>query len=286
MLNLAALPPLTLRDRTFHWGDRTYLMGILNVTPDSFSDGGEFNSLEAARDRARVLVESGADILDIGGQSTRPGAETVSLAEELARTIPIIEALRAELDVPLSIDTNRAAVAAAAIAAGADLVNDVSGGQADPEMFATVARLGVPYVLMHMRGTPQTMQQQTEYQDLLGEIGDFFRQQMARAAAAGVPRSRLILDPGLGFAKTDAQNLALIRNTARFRELGAPVLVGPSRKSFLGRLLDRPDPKDRLWGTAAACCGAIAAGADILRVHDVAPMADTCRVADLLLRSP
>lgn len=171
MLDL--LPPLMLRDRTFHWGDRTYLMGVMNVTPDSFSDGGEFNTLEAARDRAHYLVKVGADIIDIGGQSTRPGATPISLTEELERTIPIVKALRADLEVPLSIDTNRAVVAVAAVEAGADLVNDVSGGQADPAMFSTVARLGVPYVLMHMRGTPQTMQQQTDYQDLIGEITAF-----------------------------------------------------------------------------------------------------------------
>jgi len=283
---LDPLPPLTVRDRVFRWGERTYLMGILNVTPDSFSDGGEFNTLEAAGARGRYLARVGADILDIGGQSTRPGAITISLEEELARTIPAIKALRAELDVPISIDTERAAVAEAAVEAGADLVNDVSGGQTDPAMFATVARLGVPYVLMHRRGTPQTMQQQTDYQDLLGELEAFFREQMARAETEGIARSRLILDPGLGFAKTAAQNFDLIRATARFRALGAPVLLGPSRKSFLGQLLDRPDPKERLWGTAAACCGAIACGADLLRVHDVAPMADVCRVADRLFRPP
>ncbi len=286
MISPARLPPLILRDRPLGWGDRTYLMGVLNVTPDSFSDGGEFNTLEAARDRARYLAQVGADLLDVGGQSTRPGATIISLEEELARTIPVIQALRAELDTPISIDTTRATVAAAAVAAGADLVNDVSGGQDDPEMFPTVARLGVPYVLMHRRGTPQTMQQQTEYQDLVGEILEFLQRQRAQAVAAGILAQNLIFDPGLGFAKTADQSFDLIRATPRFRALGQPILLGPSRKSFLGYLLNRPEPKERLWGTAAACCGAIAYGADLLRVHDVAAMADVCRVADRLFRQP
>ncbi len=286
MISPTRLPPLILRDRPLGWGDRTYLMGVLNVTPDSFSDGGEFNTLEAARDRARYLAQVGADLLDVGGQSTRPGATIISLEEELARTIPVIQALRAELDTPISIDTTRATVAAAAVAAGADLVNDVSGGQDDPEMFPTVARLGVPYVLMHRRGTPQTMQQQTEYQDLVGEILEFLQRQRAQAVAAGILAQNLIFDPGLGFAKTADQSFDLIRATPRFRALGQPILLGPSRKSFLGYLLNRPEPKERLWGTAAACCGAIAYGADLLRVHDVAAMADVCRVADRLFRQP
>jgi dihydropteroate synthase len=274
-----------LREQTFEWGKRTYLMGILNVTPDSFSDGGEFNNLEAALLQAKKLVAQGADILDVGGQSTRPGARQISLAEEWQRVIPAITALRSELAIPISIDTTNAAIAQAAVEAGADLVNDISGGTFDEQMFPVVAQLGVPLILMHLRGTPQTMQQLTEYGDLVGEVYQFLAGQIDRALKAGIERSRLIADPGIGFAKTYEQNLELLRRLPEFCALGVPILVGPSRKSFIGHLLNQPEPKLRLWGTAAACCGAIAGGADILRVHDVAPMLDVCRVADALWRS-
>jgi dihydropteroate synthase len=274
-----------LREQTFEWGKRTYLMGILNVTPDSFSDGGEFNNLEAALLQAKKLVAEGADILDVGGQSTRPGARQISLAEEWQRVIPAIAALRSELAIPISIDTTNAAIAQAAVEAGANLVNDISGGTFDEQMFPVVAQLGVPIILMHLRGTPQTMQQLTEYGDLVGEVYQFLAGQIDRALKAGIERSRLIADPGIGFAKTYEQNLELLRRLPEFCALGVPILVGPSRKSFIGHLLNQPEPKLRLWGTAAACCGAIAGGADILRVHDVAPMLDVCRVADALWRS-
>lgn len=280
-------PSLTLRDRPFTWGTRTYLMGILNITPDSFSDGGDYNAPAAAAARAEAFVAAGADILDVGGQSTRPGAVEISLAAECDRVVPVIEALRSRFDTPISIDTTRAAVAEAAIAAGADLVNDISGGTFDPEMLATVARLQVPIVLMHLRGTPQTMQQLTDYTDLIGEIASVLAQQRDRALAAGIAPEGIIADPGLGFAKTGPQNLEILQQLPRLRaELELPLLVGPSRKSFVGNILDRPDPKDRVWGTAAACCAAIAGGADILRVHDVVEMADVARVADALWRSP
>lgn len=274
-----------LQNRSFVWGDRTYLMGILNVTPDSFSDGGQFDRLETAVTQAKFLVESGADILDIGGQSTRPQAIEVSLDEELQRVIPVITALRPVLEVPISIDTTRAAVAKAAVAAGADLVNDVSGGTADPDMLATVAALQVPIVLMHRRGTPQTMQQLTDYQDLMGEIRNFLADQAAAAIAAGLKRTQIILDPGIGFAKTYEQNLEILRHLPILRELGYPVLVGASRKSFIGHILNRPNPQERVWGTAAACCAAIAGQADIVRVHDVLEMRDACQVSDAVWRT-
>ena len=269
---------------------RTYVMGILNVTPDSFSDGGAFDTVETALAQAGHLVAAGADILDIGGQSTRPGAETISLAAELQRVIPVVQALRSDAaeqplqTIPISIDTTRAAVARAAVAAGADVVNDISAATFDEAMLSTVAELGVPIVLMHLRGTPQTMQQQTAYKDLLGEICQFLKERADAAVAAGIARSHIALDPGIGFAKTGPQNLDILRQLDRICALGYPVLVGPSRKSFIGQILDRPNPQDRVWGTAAACSAAIAAGADILRVHDVGPMVDVCRVADAIFR--
>ena len=275
---------LTIRDRSFDWGERTYLMGVLNVTPDSFSDGGEFIALDDALMQAQRLVEAGVDIIDVGGQSTRPNAEQVSVEEELNRVLPVVKLLRSVLSVPISVDTTRATVAKSAIEAGADMVNDISGGTFDPNMLPVVAQLGVPIVLMHIRGTPQTMQQLTKYQDLIGEIYEFLECQIAAAIEAGIKTSHLIIDPGIGFAKTAEQNWEILRQLPRFRSLGVPILVGVSRKSFIGRLLDRPDPKDRIWGTAAACCGAIAGSADILRVHDVQQMHDVCRVADTIWR--
>ncbi len=275
----------TTNNQPFLWGERTYLMGILNVTPDSFSDGGEFLSLDAASLQGRKMVEAGADIIDVGGQSTRPGATQISLEEELNRVIPVIKALRSHISVPISIDTTRARVAEAAIAVGANLVNDISAGTFDEEMFPRVAQLNVPIVLMHIRGTPETMQTLTDYGDLVGEVYQFLEQRIEAAVNAGIERSRLIIDPGIGFAKTQEQNIELLQRLGELRFLGVPMLVGASRKSFIGHILNRPEPKERVWGTGAACCRAIAAGADILRVHDVAPMYDVCRVADALWRN-
>ena len=279
----------TLRNKTFVWGKQTYLMGILNVTPDSFSDGGQFDTLEKAIEQAHHLVNSGADILDIGGQSTRPQAEEVTLEEELNRVVPIIQALRSSqvatvANIPISIDTTRSQVARAAVQAGADCINDVSGAIFDPDMLSTVAELEVPIVLMHMRGTPKNMQQLAHYEDLIGEIAAFLLERVEAALAAGVKRDRIILDPGIGFAKTYDQNLELLRQTAQLRTLGYPVLIGASRKSFIGHILNQPDPQQRIWGTAAACCAAVAGNADIVRVHDVIEMRDLCRVADAIWR--
>lgn len=276
---------MKLRDHSFNWGERTYLMGVLNVTPDSFSDGGEFDSLSTALAQAQRLVEAGADIIDIGGQSTRPGAEQVSLEEELNRVVPVIEALRSVLNVPISVDTTRASVAQKAVEAGADIVNDISGGTFDLDMFPVVAKLGVPIVLMHIRGTPQTMQQLTDYQDLIAEIYQFLARQIAAAVAVGIERSRIIIDPGIGFAKTFEQNLEILGQLPKFHSLDVPILVGPSRKSFIGRILNQAAPKGRVWGNAATCCAAIAGSADILRVHDVLEMRDVCLVADAIWRN-
>ncbi|ELR96894.1 dihydropteroate synthase [Gloeocapsa sp. PCC 73106] len=259
-------------------------MGVLNVTPDSFSDGGEFNTIDRALSQAEKMVASGADIIDVGGQSTRPGAQVIEMEEELQRVIPIVRALRDFVTVPISVDTTRAVVAQRSVEVGADLINDVSGGIFDPEMLTMVAQLKVPMILMHMRGTPANMQQLTQYEHLIEEIGEFFKERITTAVATGIDRSHIIIDPGLGFAKTYTQNLKILRDLSQFSQLQAPILVGPSRKSFIGQILAKSDPKERVWGTAAACCGAIASGADILRVHDLAAMYDVCRVADAIWR--
>lgn len=268
---------------TFNWGQKTYIMGVLNVTPDSFSDGGQFNALDRAVAQAQRMIQEGADILDIGGQSTRPNAEEVSLQAELDRVIPVITAIRQHCDqIPISVDTTRSQVAQAAIAAGADMINDISGAVFDAEMLSTVGELGVPLILMHLRGTPKTMQSLTEYQDLISEICAFLQTRIDRAIAHGI--TQIIIDPGIGFAKTSAQNLEILRRLAALQALKRPILVGASRKSFIGQLLDQPDPQKRVWGTAAACVSAIATGADVVRVHDVAELRDACRVADAIWR--
>lgn len=276
---------MKIRETKFNWGSKTYLMGILNITPDSFSDGGQFNNLESALTQAQKMVENGADILDIGGQSTRPGAEEISLEQELSRVIPIIKKLREQLKIPISIDTTKAEVAEAAIEAGADIINDISGGTFDELMLPTAAKLNVPIILMHIRGTPQTMQNLTEYEDLIGEILQFFITQIQIAIDCGIDPNNIIIDPGIGFAKNYRQNLELIQRLDEFKHLNLPILVGVSRKSFIGKILDRSNPQERVWGTAAACCSAIATGADILRVHDITEMSDVCRVADTIWRN-
>ncbi|MEP6490954.1 dihydropteroate synthase [Microcoleus vaginatus GB2-A3] len=279
---------ITIRNKVFEWGKRTYLMGVLNVTPDSFSDGGDFNTIESALAQAENMVKSGVDIIDIGGQSTRPGAVEISLAEEIDRVIPLVQILRQKRDtfgsVPISVDTTRAQVAQAAVEAGADIINDISGATFDSEMLSTVAKLKVPIILMHIRGTPQTMQKLTDYRDLIGEIGEFLESRIAAAVAAGIDKSQIILDPGIGFAKTYSQNLEILRYLRKFRVLNCPILVGVSRKSFIGHILNQPEAKQRMWGTAAACTGAIANSADILRVHDVREMRDVSQVADAIFR--
>jgi dihydropteroate synthase len=277
--------PWILRDRPFSWGQRTYVMGILNVTPDSFSDGGLFQTLRAAVAQAQNLEKVGVDILDIGGQSTRPNAEDLSLQTELDRVIPVIEAIRQVSEIPISVDTTKAAVAEAAIAAGANLINDISGATYDTQMLETAAKLNVPIILMHIRGNPKTMLKMTDYQDVVGEVITWLKARIEAAVATGVPRHHIAVDPGIGFAKTTPQSIELLRHLSALQALGCPIMVGPSRKSFIGHILQQPDPQKRVWGTAAACCGAIATGADILRVHDGAEMVDVCRVADALWRT-
>lgn len=279
---------LTIRNKSFEWGKRTYLMGVLNVTPDSFSDGGDYYTIEPALAQAENMVKSGVDIIDIGGQSTRPGAAEISSSEEIDRVIPLVQILRQKAEifgsVPISVDTTRAQVAKAAVEAGADMINDISGATFDSEMLSTVAQLKVPIILMHIRGTPQTMQKLTDYRDLIGEIREFLESRIAEAVAAGIEKSHIILDPGIGFAKNYSQNLEILQQLAKFRGLDCPILVGVSRKSFIGHILNQPLAKQRIWGTAAACTGAIANSADILRVHDVREMHDVCLVADAIFR--
>ncbi len=266
--------------------DRTTVMGILNITPDSFSDGGQFNTLETAIEQAHALVTSGVDVLDVGGQSTRPGSVQISVEEELDRVIPVIQALRATgLTVPISVDTTRAAVAQAALEAGATWLNDISGATYEPEMLTIAAHYQAPIVLMHIRGTPATMQTLTDYQDVVAEVKTFLQTQAQQAKAAGIAPEQIILDPGIGFAKTFDHNLQLLHHLPELKALGYPLLVGPSRKSFIGQILNEPIPAQRVWGTAAACCKVIAGGADILRIHD-REMVQVCRVADALWRTP
>ncbi|MCX6137250.1 MAG: dihydropteroate synthase [Ignavibacteriales bacterium] len=262
-------------------------MGVLNVTPDSFSDGGKYLNHDAAVAHGLAMVRDGADIIDVGGESTRPkglygqGAATVSVEEELQRVIPVIEQLASRVSVPISIDTYKSAVAEAAVNAGATIINDVSGMNFDPQIADVAARHGAALVLMHMLGTPATMQQNPQYTDVVKEVKEFLRMRIAAARRAGVPN--VIVDPGLGFGKTLEHNLALIRNLREFRELGCPVMIGPSRKGFIGALLDVP-VEERLLGTAAAVAAAIAHGADIVRVHDVKEMKQVCVVTDAIDR--
>lgn len=276
---------LTIRDRVFSWGSRTYIMGVVNVTPDSFSDGGDFDSCQAATQQGLAMVAAGVDIIDIGGQSTRPGAADVSLETERQRVLPVIESIRQQSQIPISIDTMKSEIAREALLAGADIVNDVTAGTHDSQMFSVIAQGNAPIILMHMRGTPQTMQQLTQYDDVVGEVKTYLHQRIQAAIAAGIDASKIILDPGIGFAKTYHQNLEILRRLSEFGEFGYPILVGVSRKSFIGKILNRPHAKERIWGTAAACTAAIGTGVcDLLRVHDVAAMGDVAQVADAIYR--
>jgi len=261
-------------------GGRVLVMGALNVTPDSFSDGGAFLDPDAAADRALAMEREGADIIDIGGESSRPGAEPVPLEEELRRVLPVLERLRGRLRIPISIDTTKAEVAEAALQAGAEIVNDISALRFDPRMGEVVAKSGAGLVLMHMRGTPKTMQQDPTYADVVAEVRDFLAQRVEHAVSLGIDRELIAIDPGIGFGKTVEHNLELLRRLPELCELGHPVLVGPSRKSFIGAVLDLP-VEERLEGTLAACAVAVVRGADIVRVHDVRAVR---RAVDLAVR--
>jgi dihydropteroate synthase len=261
--------------------DRCAVMGVLNVTPDSFSDGGLWFDRDAAVKHALEMIDEGADIIDVGGESTRPGADLVPAEEELRRVIPVIEAIRAEVDVPLSIDTRKPEVAARALAAGAAIVNDTAGEAAADGMDRTVADAEAGYVIMHSRGTPETMRSMTDYEDVVEDVRRFLGTRIEQARRSGVPEDAIAVDPGIGFAKTPAQSLRLLNAAERFVDLGVPVLIGVSRKSFIGAVLNLPEDQ-RIEGTLAGICWAVAAGARIMRVHDVSPAVRTIRMLEAI----
>jgi dihydropteroate synthase len=285
-------PPLVVRGHSFAWGARTYVMGIINVTPDSFSGDGVGGNVQAAVEQAKRFAADGADILDIGGESTRPGSARVSADEEMARVLPVIEACARAVDLPISVDTSKAAVAKAALDAGAGIVNDVWGLHGDNELAGVCAAAACPVVLMHNRRTPPAATQVGRlgghyaglvYGNLMQEIITELRESIAIAIAAGVASERIIVDPGLGFAKTAEHNLEVMRRLGELRVLGHPILIGPSRKSTIGLVLGLP-VEQRLEGTAALVALGIAAGADIVRVHDVREMARVARMSDAVVR--
>jgi dihydropteroate synthase len=273
------------RDHVLPLGERTLLMGIVNVTPDSFSDGGMFPDADAAIAHGVRLAADGADILDIGGESTRPGSDAVPVEEELARVVPVVAGLceAAPDHVALSVDTRRPDVARAAIAAGASIVNDVTAA-AHPEMFPLVRDAGAGLVLMHMLGEPKTMQDDPRYGNVVAEVRGFLEGRIEAAVAAGVPRDRLCVDPGIGFGKNLDHNIALLRSITAFEQLGVPLMVGASRKRFIGQLSGVDDPAERMEGTAGAVAWCAANGVDVVRVHDVRAMARVVRVVDAIAR--
>jgi dihydropteroate synthase len=280
---------LTLPSRVLVLGERTLVMSVLNVTPDSFSDGGRYFSVKKAVEAALAMQRAGADILDIGAESTRPGSSGISAAEEVARLLPVLQALRGRLKIPVSVDTRKASVAELAVRAGAELLNDVSGLKHDPGLPEVAARHRVPLILMHMRGTPRTMQKLPFAKDALRDVTAGLRQSVSIARRAGVAKSQIILDPGIGFGKSYAQNYELIAKLPALAKLGYPLLVGTSRKGFLGAALARhgkpAPPGQRIWGTAATVTASILNGVHIVRVHDVGEMLQVARVCDALVSS-
>ncbi|HEV2195171.1 MAG TPA: dihydropteroate synthase [Candidatus Acidoferrum sp.] len=277
---------MTLASRTLVLGERTLVMGVLNVTPDSFSDGGKFLDTSRAIEHVLTMEAAGADLLDVGGESTRPGSSGTPANEELARVLPVLQGLRGRLKIPISIDTQKFEVAMAALDAGAEIINDVSGLKNDPGVAEVAARQRVPLILMHMRGDPRTMQKAGFARDVLRDVKQGLRKSISIARKAGVAKSQIILDPGIGFGKSFAQNYELLENMPLLAKLGYPLLVGTSRKGFLGATLAREGepapPENRIWGTAATVTASILNGAHIVRVHDVAEMVQVARVADRL----
>lgn len=286
MPNVRSKPGMTLkcRSRKLELGGYTLIMGILNVTPDSFSDGGLFAKVEAAVEHAENMVAQGAHIIDVGGESSRPGADTVSVEAEKARVLPVIERLVGTVEVPISIDTYKSSVARDALSIGACIVNDITALRGDPDMASVVAEAGAPVILMHMKGTPKDMQLDPHYDSLISEVTSFFRTRIQAAIDAGISQNQIIIDPGIGFGKTVAHNLEIIRRLREFKSLGKPILIGTSRKSFIGKVLGL-STDDRLEGTAASIAVAIANGADIVRVHDVKEAARVVRMTDAIVRS-
>jgi len=279
---------LRLPSTTLLLGERTLVMGVLNVTPDSFSDGGLFLDTDAAVARALEIERDGADILDIGGESTRPGSKGVSAKEELRRILPVLEKLRGKIQIPISVDTSKSEVAEAAAAAGAEILNDVTALRNDPRIAEVARRRKLPLILMHMRGEPRTMQKGPFAKDVIRDVLTGLRRAIALARRAGVAKSQIIVDPGIGFGKNYAQNLELLRRLPELSKLGYPLLVGTSRKSFIAHILrtqsqQASEADDRIWGTAATVAASILQGAHIVRVHDVAEMSQVARVTDAIL---
>jgi dihydropteroate synthase len=278
---------LRLRSGILLLGERTLLMGVLNITPDSFYDGGRFFDPEAAVARALAVQRDGADLLDIGAESTRPGSHRISAAEELRRLLPVLEALRGKLKIPISVDTQKSSVAEIALGAGAQILNDVSGLRTDPRLAKVAAQHGAPLILMHMRGNPRSMQKGPFARDVLKDVASSLSHAISLARKAGVAKSQIIIDPGIGFGKSFSQNYELLANLPALAKLGFPILIGASRKGFLGATLaknGKPAPPDqRLWGTAATVAASILHGAHIIRVHDVLEMAQVARVTDSML---
>jgi len=278
---------LQLRSGVLTLGKRTLVMGVLNVTPDSFSDGGNFFAPNCAAAQALAMQRDGADIIDIGAESTRPGSLGISAAEELRRLLPVLEALRGKLKIPISVDTQKAAVAKVALGAGAEIVNDISGLRSDPELARVAARHGAPIILMHMRGTPRRMQQGPFARDVMKDVLGGLRRSIAAARKRGVPKSQIVIDPGIGFGKSFSQNYELLAKLPELGNLGCSLLVGTSRKGFLGATLAKNGKsapiEERVWGTAATVAASILNGAHIVRVHDVAEMVQVARVTDSIL---
>src|SRR6266568_5176286 len=270
-------------DKIVDLSKRGMIMGVLNVTPDSFSDGGEFFKNDAAIERGIQITAEGADIIDVGGESTRPGAEPVSLKEELRRVVPVVQKLRGKIAIPISIDTSKSEVAAAALDAGASVINDVTAGRGDQEMLPLAAKRKVGIVLMHMQGEPRTMQENPRYNDVVAEVADFFRQQYTSALECGIDPMCIAFDPGIGFGKTLEHNLTLLKNLERLRAHDRPLVVGVSRKSFLGKLIGSSEMSDRLAPTIALTATLRGRGADIIRVHDVNENVAALRAAEALL---
>ncbi len=265
--------------KKLHLSDRTHVMGVLNVTPDSFFDGGKYFDPDRAFERALEIEEEGADLIDIGGESTRPGSDPVEVSEEMRRVIPLIERLNGKISIPISIDTKKSEVAEAAIQAGASIVNDVSGLRSDPAMVSVVVKYNVPVVIMHMKGTPKTMQNNPTYENIIGEIYDYLAEAIQMAVKAGIPKEKIIVDPGIGFGKRWEDNFVILGRLKTFLNLMCPILVGVSRKSFIGWALDLPEEK-RLMGTAGAVAASVMNGAHIVRVHDVKEMVQVVRIVD------
>ncbi len=267
----------------FKFGSRTYIMGILNVTPDSFSGDGIYQDADKAVETGERLVQEGADIIDIGGESTRPGAQSVTIEEEIKRVIPVIEKLSKKIKAPISIDTAKSEVARQALDSGASIVNDITGLESDPEMVYIIREFNAKVVLMHIKGTPQTMQNSPEYGNLIKEIKEELRRIIDKAILNGIKKENIIIDPGIGFGKTLKHNLEILNRLSEFKELGMPVLVGPSRKSFIGKITGA-EPDNRVFGTAGAVAIAIENGADIVRVHDVKEIKQAVMIADAIIR--